>query len=336
MTVRVAITGFGRIGRLVLRAIYEEKRSDVKVVAINGSSRGTMESNLHLLKYDSAHGRFDCDISMGEHEFSINGDTIKYYATRDPEELPWGELDVDVVLECTGAFNDGKVASKHIDNGATRVLISAPAKNVDFTTVYGVNHHELESTDFVVSNASCTTNCLAPMAMVLQKEFGIKRGVMTTVHSYTGDQSTVDRRHKDPYRARTAGMSMIPTSTGATKNIGLIIPELQGKLTGSAIRVPTANVSCVDFTFESETPIDVDEVNLAFESYAGLFLNGVLGYETQPLVSIDYNHTAESCIIAADQTKVIDNHMGRVLGWYDNEWAFSCRMADTAAYIGTL
>ena len=319
--VRVGINGFGRIGRCVARHIINE-RNDLELVKINAS--GDKESNLHLLKFDSIHGRNPGHVS----------NDIEWTHERDIAQLKWN--DVDVVLECTGSFNDGKVASKHIDNGATRVLISAPAKNVDFTTVYGVNHHELESTDFVVSNASCTTNCLAPMAMVLQKEFGIKRGVMTTVHSYTGDQSTVDRRHKDPYRARTAGMSMIPTSTGATKNIGLIIPELQGKLTGSAIRVPTANVSCVDFTFESETPIDVDEVNLAFESYAGLFLNGVLGYETQPLVSIDYNHTAESCIIAADQTKVIDNHMGRVLGWYDNEWAFSCRMADTAAYIGTL
>ena len=319
--VRVGINGFGRIGRCVARHIINE-RNDLELVKINAS--GDKESNLHLLKFDSIHGRNPGHVS----------NDIEWTHERDITQLKWN--DVDVVLECTGAFNDGKVASKHIDNGATRVLISAPAKNVDFTTVYGVNHHELESTDFVVSNASCTTNCLAPMAMVLQKEFGIKRGVMTTVHSYTGDQSTVDRRHKDPYRARTAGMSMIPTSTGATKNIGLIIPELQGKLTGSAIRVPTANVSCVDFTFESETPINVDEVNLAFESYAGLFLNGVLGYETQPLVSIDYNHTAESCIIAADQTKVIDNHMGRVLGWYDNEWAFSCRMADTAAYIGTL
>ncbi len=319
--VRVGINGFGRIGRCVARHIINE-RNDLELVKINAS--GNKESNLHLLKFDSIHGRNPGHVS----------NDIEWTHERDIAQLKWN--DVDVVLECTGSFNDGKVASKHIDNGATRVLISAPAKNVDFTTVYGVNHHELESTDFVVSNASCTTNCLAPMAMVLQKEFGIKRGVMTTVHSYTGDQSTVDRRHKDPYRARTAGMSMIPTSTGATKNIGLIIPELQGKLTGSAIRVPTANVSCVDFTFESETPIDVDEVNLAFESYAGLFLNGVLGYETQPLVSIDYNHTAESCIIAADQTKVIDNHMGRVLGWYDNEWAFSCRMADTAAYIGTL
>ena len=319
--VRVGINGFGRIGRCVARHILDE-RNDLEIVKINAS--GDFDSNSHLLHFDSIHGRWKGQLS----------NNIIWSHTRHIDAIDWSG--VDVVLECTGAFNDGEVVKKHIENGAKKVLISAPAKNVDFTTVYGVNHHDITEDDRIISNASCTTNCLAPMASVLHKEFGIKRGVMTTVHSYTGDQSTVDRRHKDPYRARTAGMSMIPTSTGATKNIGLIIPELAGKLTGSAIRVPTANVSCVDFTFETEESTSVEEINLAFESYSNLFMNGVLGYETQPLVSIDYNHTSESCIIAADQTKVIDNHMGRVLAWYDNEWAFSCRMADTASYIGNL
>ena len=318
--VRVGINGFGRIGRCVARHILDE-RKDLELIKINAT--GDYDSNSHLLHYDSIHGRWQGELD----------DKVRWSHTRDINELNWEGC--DVVLECTGAFNDRR-AYAHIVNGATRVLISAPAKDVDFTSVYGVNHHELTSDHKIISNASCTTNCLAPMVMVLHKEFGIKRGVMTTVHSYTGDQSTVDRRHKDPYRARTAGMSMIPTSTGATKNIGKIIPELEGKLTGSAIRVPTANVSCVDFTFQSETELTKEEVNEAFETYASLFMNGVLGYERQPLVSIDYNHTAESCIIAADQTQVIDKHMGRVLGWYDNEWAFSCRMADTAAYIGSL
>ena len=318
--VRVGINGFGRIGRCVARHILDE-RKDLELIKINAT--GDYDSNSHLLHYDSIHGRWQGELD----------DKVRWSHTRDINELNWEGC--DVVLEYTGAFNDRR-AYAHIVNGATRVLISAPAKDVDFTSVYGVNHHELTSDHKIISNASCTTNCLAPMVMVLHKEFGIKRGVMTTVHSYTGDQSTVDRRHKDPYRARTAGMSMIPTSTGATKNIGKIIPELEGKLTGSAIRVPTANVSCVDFTFQSETELTKEEVNEAFETYASLFMNGVLGYERQPLVSIDYNHTAESCIIAADQTQVIDKHMGRVLGWYDNEWAFSCRMADTAAYIGSL
>jgi len=319
--VRIGINGFGRIGRCVARHILDE-RNDLEIVKINAS--GDYDSNSHLLHYDSIHGRWKGKLS----------DKVKWSHTRDIKKCDWNG--VDIVLECTGAFNDGEIAKAHIKNGAGKVLISAPAKNVDRTVVYGVNHTDILPTETIISNASCTTNCLAPMVLVLHKEFGIKRGVMTTVHSYTGDQSTVDRRHKDPYRARTAGMSMIPTSTGATKNIGKIIPELQGKLTGSAIRVPTANVSCVDFTFQSETELTEREVNLAFAKYSHHYMNGVLGYETQPLVSIDYNHTSESCIIASDQTQVIDKHMGRVLGWYDNEWAFSCRMADTASYIGYL
>ena len=319
--VTVGINGFGRIGRCVTRHIYNN-RPDLKIVKINAS--GDLESNLHLLRYDSIHGRNPGDVDS----------KTEWTHTRNIDEIDW--TGVDVVLECTDAFNDGKISKAHIENGAKKVLISAPAKNVDKTVVYGVNHEEVTSNDKIISNASCTTNCLAPMAMVLHKEFTIKRGIMTTVHSYTGDQSTVDRRHKDPYRARTAGMSMIPTSTGATKNIGLIIPELDGKLNGSAIRVPTANVSCVDFTFEAGQDTTVEEVNLAFETYSKMFMNGVLGYETAPLVSIDYNHTTDSCIIAADQTKVVDNRMVRVLAWYDNEWAFSCRMADVANYIGRI
>ena len=319
--VRIGINGFGRIGRCVTRYIYNN-RPDLKIVKINAS--GDLESNLHLLKYDSIHGRNPGDVDS----------ETEWTHTRNIDEIDW--TGVDVVLECTGAFNDGDIAKTHIENGAKKVLISAPAKNVDRTVVYGVNHEDITSSDRVISNASCTTNCLAPMAMVLHKEFTIKRGIMTTVHSYTGDQSTVDRRHKDPYRARTAGMSMIPTSTGATKNIGLIIPDLDGKLNGSAIRVPTANVSCVDFTFEAEQDTTVEEVNLAFETYSKMFMNGVLGYETAPLVSIDYNHTTDSCIIAADQTKVVDSRMVRVLAWYDNEWAFSCRMADVAKYMSRI
>jgi glyceraldehyde 3-phosphate dehydrogenase len=321
MTVKVGINGFGRIGRCVARHILDE-RDDLTLVKINAS--GDVESNIHLLHYDSIHGRWSGQLS----------DKLKWSHTRDIEMIDWSG--VDVVLECTGAFNDGEVSKVHIENGAKKVLISAPAKNVDKTIVYGVNHEEATSSDKIISNASCTTNCLAPMAKILHQEFGIKRGIMTTVHSYTGDQSTVDRRHKDPYRARTAGMSMIPTSTGATKNIGLIIPELEGKLTGSAIRVPTANVSCVDFTFESDTDTSVDDINTALYNASVNDMNGVLGYEIAPLVSIDYNHTSESCIVAADQTKVVDKRMVRVLGWYDNEWGFSCRMADNAAHIAKL
>ena len=321
MTIKIGINGFGRIGRCVARHILDD-RDDLTLVKINAS--GDVPSNTHLLHYDSIHGRWNGQLS----------DIIKWSHSRDINEVDW--TGCDVVLECTGAFNDGNIAKTHIENGAKKVVISAPAKNVDRTVVYGVNHEEATSSDRIISNASCTTNCLAPMAKVLHQEFGIKRGIMTTVHSYTGDQSTVDRRHKDPYRARTAGMSMIPTSTGATKNIGLIIPDLAGKLTGSAIRVPTANVSCVDFTFESNIDTSVDNINTALYNASINGMAGILGYETAPLVSIDYNHTSESCIIAADQTKVVDKRMVRVLGWYDNEWAFSCRMADNASYVAQL
>jgi len=319
--IRVGINGFGRIGRCVARYIFDD-RDDLEIVKINAS--GDLESNTHLLHYDSIHGRWKGQLS----------DKLKWTHTRDINMIDWSG--VDVVLECTGAFNDGDIAKAHIENGARKVLISAPAKNVDRTVVYGVNHEDITANDKIISNASCTTNCLAPMASVLHKEFGIKRGIMTTVHAYTGDQSTVDRRHKDPYRARTAGMSMIPTSTGATKAIGDIIPELAGRLSGSAIRVPTANVSCVDFTFESEVDTSAEEINSALYSASANGMTGVLGYETAPLVSVDYNHTSESCIVAADQTKVVDKRMVRVLSWYDNEWAFSCRMADMANYIGSI
>jgi glyceraldehyde 3-phosphate dehydrogenase len=318
--VRVGINGFGRIGRCLARLIQE--RDDLELVKINAS--GTLEQNTHLLRFDSIHGRFAGELA----------DKTTWSHTRNIDEIDW--TGVDVVLECTGAFNDGAKATKHISSGAKKVVISAPAKNVDKTIVYGVNHEDIAPGDKVISNSSCTTNCLAPMAMVLHKEFTIKRGMMTTIHSYTGDQCTVDRRHKDPYRSRTAGMSMIPTSTGATKAIGSVIPELAGKIEGTAIRVPTPNVSCVDFTFETDEHISVDDINHALYTYSKLFMKGILGFEKAPLVSVDYNHTTESCIIAADQTKSIANSMGRVLAWYDNEWAFSCRMADTASYIGQL
>jgi glyceraldehyde 3-phosphate dehydrogenase len=332
MTVRVAITGFGRIGRLVLRAIYEEKRSDVKVVAINGSSRGTMESNLHLLKYDSAHGRFDCDISMGEHEFSINGDTIKYYATRDPEELPWGELDVDVVLECTGAFRSKKLNMVHLHQGAKKVLISAPGESdVDATIVYGVNHDTLQSSHTVVSNASCTTNGLAPIVHVLNENYTIKSGLMNTIHSFTNDQALLDNIHKDIRRARTASSSMVPTKTGAASAVGLVIPELKGKLDGVAIRVPTANVSLVDLTLNIAEKVTAEEVNAVVKKAADNELKDILVYSDIPLVSVDYNHTPASSYFDSLLTKVSSSgDLVKVFGWYDNEYGFSCRMLDTA------
>ena len=316
--VRVGINGFGRIGRCVARHIINE-RSDLKITRINAS--GDLNTNLHLLKYDSIHGRNNQAIP----------DEIKWTHQRDINTLDWHGC--DIVLECTGAFNDGKKAQAHINNGAGKVLISAPAKNVDRTVVYGVNDCNITTNDKIVSNASCTTNCIAPMASIMDKEFGIKRGTMTTVHSYTGDQGTIDKKHKDLYRSRAAGISMIPTSTGATKSIGEVIPNLKGKIQGSAIRIPTPNVSCVDFVFESMIDTTVEEVNLAFETYSNLFLKGVVGYETTPLVSVDFNHTSESCIVASDQTKVIDKRMVRVLSWYDNEWAYSCRMADVAGVM---
>jgi len=317
--ISVGINGFGRIGRCITRHIMND-RNDMEIVQINAS--GSKETNMHLLKYDSVHGRYQGSIQ----------EPILWTEERDIEKMKW--YGVDVVLECTGAFNDGTASIHHVNNGAKKVLISAPAKNVDRTVVYGINHEDITRDDRIISNASCTTNCLAPMASVLHKEFGIKRGMMTTVHSYTGDQATIDKKHTDLYRSRASAVNMIPTSTGASKNIGKIIPELQGKLSGASIRVPTPNVSCVDLTVEVQDNVTVKDVNHAFYTYSELFLPGILGFETAPLVSTDFNHTRESCIIASDQTQVVDRRMVRVLGWYDNEWGFSCRMADMAAHIG--
>ena len=326
MAVKVAINGFGRIGRNVLRAIIEQNRTDVEVVAIN--DLGPVETNAHLLRYDSVHGRFPAEVKTTADSIDVGRGPIAVTALRDPKELPWG--DVDIVMECTGIFKDDK-ALVHLDNGASRVLVSAPSKGADKTIVYGVNHDTLSADDVHVSNASCTTNCLAPAAKVINDAIGIKRGFMTTIHSYTGDQPTLDTYHKDLYRARAAAMNMIPTSTGAAKAVGLVLPELAGKLDGVAIRVPTPNVSVVDLTFEAARDTSVDEINEAIRTAANGPLKGVLGYTDEPLVSMDFNHDPHSSIFHTDQTKVMEGSMCRILTWYDNEWGFSCRMSDTAA-----
>ena len=332
MTIKIAITGFGRIGRLVLRAIYEQSRDDIKVVAVNGSSRGNIESNLHLLKFDSAHGRFNCDIHHGDDEFTINGDVIKYFATRNPSELPWGDLDVDVVLECTGANRSKKSNQAHLDQGAKKVLISAPGEDdVDATIVYGVNHQILNKNDLVVSNASCTTNGLAPIVHVLNEAFTIESGLMNTIHSFTNDQSLLDNIHKDIRRARTATSSMVPTKTGAASAVGLVIPNLQGKLDGVAIRVPTANVSLVDLTLHIKEKTDVNTINQLMRKSSKGDLKNILVYSDIPLVSVDFNHTSASSYFDSLLTKVSGNgNLIKVFGWYDNEYGFSCRMLDTA------
>ena len=332
MAINLAITGFGRIGRLILRAIYELNRQDIKVVAIN-SSRGDAASNAHLLKFDSAHGKFNADIKTNDHEMIINGDVIKFFNTRNPEELPWNKLNVDVVMECTGAFTSKEKSMVHIKQGAKKVLISAPGgKDVDATIVYGVNHQILKSTDTVVSNASCTTNGLAPMVKPLHDKLGIVTGLMTTIHSYTNDQYLNDNQHKDLRRARSATTSMIPTKTGAADAVGLVIPELKGKLDGIAIRVPTLNVSLVELTFTSKKKTSKDEVNhIMKEASNEGSLKGILIYNDEPLVSIDFNHTEASSYFDANLTKVSeDGLLVKVFGWYDNEWGFSCRMIDTA------
>ena len=332
MAINLAITGFGRIGRLILRAIYELNRQDIKVVAIN-SSRGDAASNAHLLKFDSAHGKFNADIKTNDHEMIINGDVIKFFSTRNPEELPWNKLNVDVVMECTGAFTSKEKSMVHIKQGAKKVLISAPGgKDVDATIVYGVNHQILKSTDTVVSNASCTTNGLAPMVKPLHDKLGIVTGLMTTIHSYTNDQYLNDNQHKDLRRARSATTSMIPTKTGAADAVGLVIPELKGKLDGIAIRVPTLNVSLVELTFTSKKKTSKDEVNHIIKEAANEgSLKGILIYNDEPLVSIDFNHTEASSYFDANLTKVSeDGLLVKVFGWYDNEWGFSCRMIDTA------
>jgi glyceraldehyde 3-phosphate dehydrogenase (phosphorylating) len=328
MAVRVAINGFGRIGRLVLRSIIEHGRTDIKVVAIN--DLGPVETNAHLLKYDSVHGRLDAQVSTEEGVMVVNGQRINVTAERDPAKLPWKALDVDVALECTGFFLSKELAGKHLEAGAKRVLLSAPGKDSDQTIVYGVNHNVLGPDDLIVSNASCTTNCLSPVAKTLNDAVGIKRGYMTTIHAFTGDQPTLDRLHKDLYRARAASLSMIPTSTGAAKAVGLVLPELAGKLDGCSIRVPTPNVSCVDLTFDAGKATSVDEINNAIIAAANGPLKGVLGYSDEPLVSIDYNHNANSSTFALPQTQVVDGTLVRILTWYDNEWGFATRMSDTA------
>ena len=335
MAVRAAINGFGRIGRLVLRGIIESGRDDLEVVAIN--DLGPPETNAHLLRYDSVHGRFP-------HEVRVEGDTIdagrgamKVTAIRNPAELPWKDLGVDVVLECTGVFTSKDKASAHLQAGAKRVLISAPADGVDLTVVYGVNHDKLTKDHVVISNASCTTNCLAPVAKVLNDAIGIEKGFMTTVHAYTLDQPILDTLHKDLYRARAGALSMIPTSTGAARAVGLVLPELKGKLDGVAIRVPTPNVSMIDFKFVAKRQTDEEEVNRAIMDAAnGNTLKGILAYTEEPLVSSDFNHNPASSTFAVKQTKVMDGNFVRVLSWYDNEWGFSNRMADTAVAMGRL
>ncbi|MAP96339.1 MAG: type I glyceraldehyde-3-phosphate dehydrogenase [Ponticaulis sp.] len=328
MAVRVAINGFGRIGRLVLRSIIEHNRDDVKVVAIN--DLGPVATNAHLLQYDSVHGKLGVPVT-------VDGDTIKAgnqeflcTAVRDPKELPWREMDVDIAFECTGIFTARDQAAMHLEAGAKRVLVSAPASGADKTIVYGVNHDTLTKSDLVVSNASCTTNCLSPVAKTLNDAIGIEKGMMTTVHSYTGDQPTLDRMHKDLYRARAAAMSMIPTSTGAAKAVGLVLPELNGKLDGFSLRVPTPNVSVVDLKFIAKKTTSVEEINDAIKAAADGPLKGVLGYTYAPNVSTDFNHDSHSSIFHMEQTKVMDGNFCSILSWYDNEWGFATRMSDTA------
>ncbi|KEO60564.1 type I glyceraldehyde-3-phosphate dehydrogenase [Thioclava indica] len=332
MTVKVAINGFGRIGRNILRAIIESGRTDIEVVAIN--DLGPVETNAHLLQFDSVHGRFPVNVTSGDGWIDAGRGKIKVTAVRDPKELPWG--DVDIAMECTGIFTAREKAAFHLENGSKRVLISAPGAGADKTIVYGVNDDVLTGDDLVVSNASCTTNCLSPVAKVLNDAIGISKGFMTTIHSYTGDQPTLDTMHSDLYRARAAALSMIPTSTGAAKAVGLVLPELAGKLDGVAIRVPTPNVSVVDLVFEAGKDTSVDEVNAAIRAAADGPLKGVLGYTDKPNVSSDFNHDPHSSIFHMDQTKVMEGRMVRILSWYDNEWGFSNRMADTAVAMGKL
>ena len=334
MALRVAINGFGRIGRLVLRSIFEFARRDIEVVAIN--DLGPIETNAHLLRYDSTHGRFPGRVTVEGDTLDIGLGPIRCTAIRDPAELPHRELKVDIALECTGIFTSKDKAAAHLKGGAKRVLVSAPADGVDRTVVFGVNHESLTADDIIVSNASCTTNCLAPVAKVLHELCGIERGYMTTIHSYTNDQPSLDQLHKDLYRGRAAAVSMIPTSTGAAKAIGLVIPELKGKLDGSSIRVPTPNVSVVDLNIVPGRDVGVDEINEAMRAAAEGPLRGVLAIEEAPLVSIDYNHVAASSTVALPQTQVIEGKLVRVLSWYDNEWGFSTRMADTALAMGKL
>ena len=333
MAVKVAINGFGRIGRNVLRAIIESGRTDIEVVAVN--DLGPVETNAHLLRFDSVHGRFPAGVKTGEDWIDVGRGPIRVTALRNPADLPWG--DVDIVLECTGIFTSKEKCAAHLENGSKRVLISAPGEGADKTIVYGVNHDTLTGGDIVVSNASCTTNCLSPVAHVLNRAIGIEKGMMTTIHSYTGDQPTLDTLHKDLYRARAAALSMIPTSTGAARSVGLVLPELKGKLDGYAIRVPTPNVSAVDLKFIAGRATSVEEINGAIRAAAEKGpLKGILGYTEYKNVSCDFNHDPHSSVFHMDQTKVMDGTLCSVLAWYDNEWGFSCRMADTAVAMGKL
>ncbi len=332
MTITLGINGFGRIGRATLAHIAESGRNDVQVVKINAT--GPIETNAHLLRYDSVHGRFPGDVRVDGDTMDLGRGPMKVFSTYEPAELDWEGC--DVVLECTGKFNDGEKSAVHLERGAKKVLISAPATNVDRTIVYGVNHRDLRADDRMISNGSCTTNCLAPLVKVLNEAIGIERGIMTTIHSYTGDQPTLDRRHSDLYRARAAAMAMIPTSTGAAKALSEVLPEMEGRLDGTALRVPTPNVSAVDLTFEAARDVTVADVNEAVAEAAAGHMGAVMSYDPEPKVSIDFNHTPHSSIFAPDQTKVVGGRSVRVLAWYDNEWGFSCRMADVAGAMGRL
>lgn len=328
MTVKVAINGYGRIGRNIMRALYELGRTDeISIVAIN--DLGDANSNAHLTRYDTAHGKFPGTVSVEDGDLIINGDRIKVFAERDPSKLPWAELGVDLVMECTGFFRSRETAGAHITAGAKKVIVSAPGQNVDNTVVYGVNHDTLKASDVVISNASCTTNCLAPVAKVLHDAIGIEHGLMTTIHAYTNDQVLTDVLHSDLRRARSATMSQIPTKTGAAAAVGMVLPELSGKLDGFSMRVPTINVSVVDLTFTASRATTIEEVNAVVKAAAEGSLKGVLGYNDEPLVSIDFNHDPRSSIFDAGLTRVMENNMVKVLSWYDNEWGFSCRMLDT-------
>jgi glyceraldehyde 3-phosphate dehydrogenase len=334
MSIRIGINGFGRIGRNILRAIVESGRNDLEIVAVNDLY--SIETNAHLLRFDSVHGRFPGDVKVSGDSIDCGTGRIKVTAVKSPAELPWKELGVDIALECVGIFTSKDKASAHLTAGAKRVLISAPADGVDLTVVYGVNHDKLTRQHLVVSNASCTTNCLAPVAKVLNDAIGIEKGFMTTVHAYTNDQPTLDQGHKDLYRARGAALSMIPTSTGAAKAVGLVLPELAGRLDGVAIRVPTPNVSVVDFNFVAKRATTKEEVNSAIKRASEQQLKGILGYTESPNVSIDFNHDSHSSVFHMDQTRVLDGTLVRVMSWYDNEWGFSNRMADTAVAMGKL
>lgn len=335
MKTKVAINGYGRIGRTILRALYENNRRDeLQIVALN--NRADIQSCIHATRYDSTHGRFQFAVEQRDDKLVVDGDSIHLFSESDPRQIPWGELGVDIVLECTGKFTSHEKAQAHFDSGARRVLLSAPGKDADITVVYGVNHSDIKAEHRLVSNASCTTNCLAPVAYVLHKALGIERGVITTIHAYTNDQVLIDANHKDLRRARSATTSMIPTKTGAARAVGLVIPELQGKLDGYAVRVPTLNVSLVDFTFVPVRSTSLEGIDQILKSAADTSLQGILDYSDEPLVSIDYNHTTASAIYDASLSKVMDGKLVKIYLWYDNEWAYACRMLDVAAYMGKL